>query len=85
MPNTAIFSSDKEKEVATLYAKALDVRDRHNKKLIELATFGLKIDWNNPDETQINKWTEFADELSMIEKEVQAIQTEFQAAFQNLN
>ena len=81
--NATIFSD--EKEIATLYSKAIDDRDRYNKKLIELAKFGLKIDWNNPDEAQVNKWAELADELSITEKEVQTTQTELQAAFQNSN
>src|SRR3989338_611671 len=48
--NSQLFGSEQEKQAADFYAKAMEVRD--NKKLIELITLGLQIDWNNPDESK---------------------------------
>ncbi len=77
-----VFTTEKDRRVADLYARAIDVRDRDNKKLSELATFGLTIDWSDPKESEISRWQELAEELSAIEKELQATQAEFQAAIQ---
>jgi amino acid transporter len=77
-----LFSGEKDKQASALYTKVIDVRDRYNKKVIELATFGLTIDWKNPTETQITKWTQLADELGTIENEVKNIQAELQNAIQ---
>lgn len=82
--NSQMFKNDQEKQAAIFYTKAMEIRDRHNKKLIELLTLGLRIDWNNPDEAELNQWTKVAGELSEIEKEVQATQSEFQKVFQGL-
>ena len=82
--NSQMFKNDQEKQAATFYTKAMEIRDRHNKKLIELLNIGLQIDWNNPSEAQLNQWTKVAGELSEIEKEVQATQSEFQKVLQGL-
>jgi amino acid transporter len=82
--NSQLFTSEQEKQAAIFYGKAMEVRDRHNKKLIELITLGLQIDWNNPDEAKLNQWTKIAGELSEIEKEIQSTQLEFQKVFQGL-
>ena len=66
-----IFKSENEKNAYTVFRQSIDVRDRHTKKLIELATLGLRIDWDNPNETQIDKWTKIAQELVEIETEFQ--------------
>ena len=75
-------SNEKKKQFIEGYAKAIDVRDRHNRKLTDLVTYGLKIDWNNPTKTQMEEWTRIADELAVIEKELQTTQSEFQALVQ---
>ncbi|MEI6281087.1 MAG: hypothetical protein WCP17_03790 [bacterium] len=80
--STALFTGEKDKQVADIYARAIDVRDRDNKKLTELATFGLTIDWENPTEAQITKWTQLADELGTIENEIKTTQAELQNALQ---
>jgi len=83
--NTNIFESGKEKSALTTFSQSIDLRERHNKKLIELATLGLEIDWDNPSESQINKWTEIAEELVVIETEIQAKRLDFQKAFRDLS
>lgn len=83
--NAGIFENEREKSAMITFSQSIDLRERHNKKLIELATLGLQIDWDNPSENQINKWTEIAQELSEIETELQAKQLDFQRAFQEFN
>lgn len=83
--NTNIFESEKEKSALTTFGQSIDLRERHNKKLIELATLGLEINWDNPSESQINKWTEIAEELVVIETEIQNKQLDFLKAFQELS
>ena len=78
-----VFTGENDQKIAVLYARAIDVRDRDNRKLNELAKFGLTIDWNNPTEAEMTKWQELAEELSVIEKELQATQAEFQAAIKS--
>lgn len=73
--------NEKEQHIFDLSVKALGLRDQDNKKLIEMATFGLTIDWENPTEAQIAKWTQLAKELGVIETEIQNTQTELQNAF----
>ena len=83
--NLDTFGKDnKNKKVIDAYAKATDVRDRHNKKIIELARYGtFWINWNNPDEKYIEGWTKLSDELAVIEQEMQTKQSEFQALIQS--
>ena len=50
---------------------------------IKSAKFGLTIDWSNPTEAEMTKWQKLAEELSVIEKELQNTQTEFQAAIKS--
>lgn len=78
----ALSSGEQEKQASILYAKAVDVRDRDNQKLTELATFGLTIDWGNLTNAQITKWTQLASELGTIENEMKSTQTELQNALQ---
>ncbi len=75
-----ISNGEKEKQRATIYAKSLEIRDRHNKKLTELVTFGLLIDWNNATQKQMDKWTQLTKELGVIESEIQSAQAELQNA-----
>lgn len=75
--NSDVLESEHEKKAVTVFEQSIDFRERHNSKLIELATLGLRIDWDNPSETQIAEWTKIAQELSEIEKEVQLKQLEF--------
>lgn len=71
--------NEKEQHIFDLSLKAIDLRDQDNKKLIEMATFGLTINWENPTESQIAKWTQLAKELGVIETEIQNTQTELQS------
>lgn len=86
--NLNTFSKDSNnKKVLDAYSKAIDVRDRHNKKIIELANYGLNFwfDWNNPTKTQLEGWAKLSNELSIIEKEIQVTQSEFQTLIQTQN
>lgn len=82
--NSVVYTSEKEKEVFSYFAEMIDVRDRHNKKLSEIASYGLKIDWNNPDGEQINKWSVLFQELGVIEKELQTAQLKLQTGVKNM-
>lgn len=79
---TDISSNQKQQAVFNLYLKAIDLRDQYNKKLIEMATFGLTVDWESPTEAQMAKWTQLAKELGVIESEIQSTQVELQNASQ---
>jgi len=83
--NLNTFSKDSNnKKVLDAYAKAIDVRDRHNKKIIELARYGtFWINWNEPDEKYLEGWTKLSNELAVIEQELQTTQSEFQALIQS--
>lgn len=72
--------NEKDQAFFNLYLKTIDLRDQDNKKLIEMATFGLTIDWENPTEAQMAKWTQLAKELGVIETEIQSTQVELQNA-----
>jgi len=69
--NSDLLKSDQEKTASSFSIKMLDIRDRHNRKLIEIAKLGLTIDWSNPDETKGNQLMVLINELSKIEKEMQ--------------
>ena len=71
-------SNEKEQRIFDLYLKAIDLRGQDNKKLTEMAIFGLTVDWENPTEAQMTKWTKLVVELGVIEKEIESTQNELQ-------
>ena len=71
-------SNEKEQRIFNLYLKAIDLRGQDNKKLTEMAIFGLTVDWENPTEAQMTKWTKLVVELGVIEKEIESTQNELQ-------
>ena len=64
------------------YSRAIDLLDRENKKLIEMITLGLTMNWKNPTEAQTTKWKSLATELGSIENEVKNTHIEIQKYFQ---
>lgn len=74
--NIDLASNEQEKQAGIIYVKSIEIRDRQNKKVAELATFGLTIDWENPTEEQMAKWAQVADELGAIENEIKNAQAE---------
>lgn len=83
--NSEMFKSKKEKELLATFRQVWNIRDTHNKKFIEFARLGLQIDFDNPDEVELNKCLEALNELSTIEMEMRATQVDFQKAIQELS
>lgn len=74
----SLSKNEKDQVVFNLYLKAIDLRDQDNKKLIEMATFGLSFDWENSTDAQIAMWGQLVDELSIIENKIQSTEAELQ-------
>lgn len=87
--NSSVFEEPSDQEAFQAVKDVFVFRSKHNKKLIELAELGSKLNVNN--ETQLtkaiklDKLNKLADELEAIEAQLPAVESKFLEAFEKLD
>lgn len=76
--NINISKRENYKAIFRSYLKAANLQYKDNKKLIEMITLGLTMNWKNPTQEQMNSWRVLASELGYIENEIKTVQLEIQ-------
>jgi len=81
--SSSVFNEPSDQEAFQAVKDVFEFRSKHNKKLIELAEAGSKLNASN--EGQLNNVTKLADELETIEAQLPVIESKFLTAFEKLD